>query len=82
MYFKKFFAITCLCFAGSLLNPAQAQQKFTIEDLANLTSVSEPQISPDGKSIVFVVSRPDTIKNMMNRELVCLDISSRNQKAL
>jgi dipeptidyl aminopeptidase/acylaminoacyl peptidase len=82
MYFKKFFAITCLCFAGSLLNPAQAQQKFTIEDLANLTSVSEPQISPDGKSIVFVVSRPDTIKNMMNRELVWLDIASRNQKAL
>jgi dipeptidyl aminopeptidase/acylaminoacyl peptidase len=53
-----------------------------LNDLAKITSVSDPQISPDGKSIVFVVSRPNLDKDRSDRELVRIDISTGAQHVL
>ena len=47
-------ALVSFCSYGAL-----AQKKFELADVAKLTSVSDPQISPDSKSIAIVVSRPD-----------------------
>jgi hypothetical protein len=35
-----------------------AQMKFELADYAKLVNISDPQISPDEKSVVIVVSRP------------------------
>jgi hypothetical protein len=35
------------------------QRRIQLDDLANVVTVSDPQISPDGKSVVCVVSRPN-----------------------
>jgi dipeptidyl aminopeptidase/acylaminoacyl peptidase len=59
-----------------------AQKKFEVDDLAKLTNISDPQISPDGKSVVIVVSRPDYQKNRYNGELVLVDIASGKQRVL
>jgi dipeptidyl aminopeptidase/acylaminoacyl peptidase len=53
-----------------------------LNDLAKIASVSDPQISPDGKSIVFVVSRPNLEKDRSDRELVRIDISTGTQHVL
>jgi dipeptidyl aminopeptidase/acylaminoacyl peptidase len=53
-----------------------------LNDLAKITSVSDPQISPDGKSIVFVVSRPNLDKDRSDRELVRIDIATGAQHVL
>jgi dipeptidyl aminopeptidase/acylaminoacyl peptidase len=82
MLFKKMLTTLFACLAISFITPVIAQQKFTVEDLANITGVSDPQISPDAKSIVFVVSKPDTLKNMVNRELVWMDMATRQQKVI
>src|SRR5271154_4278166 len=77
-------------FAGLLLSlgslcalRASAQTRhIELNDLAEITSVSDPQISPDGKTIVFVVSRPNLEKDRGDRELVQIDIASGKQQVL
>ncbi len=56
--------------------------RFGLPDLGKIVSVSDPQISPDGKSIVFVVSRPDYDLNVHRSEIVLMEISTRDQHVL
>lgn len=53
-----------------------------LNDLTKIVSVSDPQISPDGRTIVFVVSRPNLEKDRTDRELVQIDIASGKQHVL
>jgi dipeptidyl aminopeptidase/acylaminoacyl peptidase len=46
---------------------------FTIKDLYQLKSVSDPQISPDGKTIAFVVTAYCLEKGTSNQELYLMD---------
>jgi dipeptidyl aminopeptidase/acylaminoacyl peptidase len=62
--------------------PLVAQKKFELPDVAKLTSISDPQLSPDGKSIVVVVSRPDYVQNRYNAELVLVDVATGKRRAL
>ena len=59
-----------------------AQKRFELSDLSKLTSLNDPQISPDGKSIVLVVSRPDYKLNASQSELILIDIASGKQRVL
>ncbi len=63
--------------------PASTQSRhIELNDLAKIVSVSDPQISPDGKTIVVVVSRPNLEQDRNERELVLVDIASGKQRAL
>ena len=63
--------------------PVRAQTRhLELSDLAKITSVSDPQISPDGKSIVFVVSRVNLEQDRSDRQLVLIDIASGVQHVL
>ena len=75
------FGILALLF---LLHPGQvfSQRRFELDDLAKLVNISDPQISPDGKSIVILVSRPDYQKNRYNAELVLIDVATAKQRIL
>lgn len=49
---------------AALLAPAAfAQRSFTIPDALGIASVSDPQLSPDGEFVVYVVSRIDLDEN-------------------
>lgn len=62
---------------------ASAQERrIQLEDLAKIVTVSDPQISPDGKSIVCVVSRPNFDENRSDRELVLVDVATGAQRVL
>jgi len=43
--------------------PTQAAHSFRVEDMQHLSRVSGLKLSPDGKWVAFVVSRPDVAKN-------------------
>src|SRR5713226_7637585 len=63
--------------------PAFAQSRhIELNDYAKITSVSDAQISPDGKTIVFVVSRPNLEQDRSDRELVLFDIATGAQHVL
>ncbi len=67
------FKTVLLVFCTTLI---YGQKKFELADYARFVNISDPQISPDGKSVVIVVARPDYINNRFNAELVRVDVAS------
>jgi dipeptidyl aminopeptidase/acylaminoacyl peptidase len=61
--------------------PAVAN-RFTADDVVRVTRVSDPQISPDGKSIVIVVGHPNFKTDKIDSELVLVDIATHAQRVL
>lgn len=61
---------------------ANAQKKYDLAAQAKIVSLSDPQISPDGKSIVIVTQRPDYDANRYNTALVTVDIATGKNRAL
>ncbi|MBK9399711.1 MAG: S9 family peptidase [Bacteroidetes bacterium] len=61
---------------------AYGQKKFEIADYAKFVNITDPQISPNGKSVVIVVSRPDYVNNRYNAELVLVDVASWKKRVL
>src|SRR6516165_1446029 len=60
----------------------ETPRRFELDDLGKLVGVSDPQVSPDGKSVVVVVSRPNYEKNRSDKELVMVDVASGKQRVL
>jgi dipeptidyl aminopeptidase/acylaminoacyl peptidase len=62
---------------------ASAQQhRIQLEDLTKIVTVSDPQISPDGKSIVCVVTRQNFDEDRSDHELMLVDVATSAQKVL
>ncbi|HJQ71547.1 MAG TPA: S9 family peptidase [Blastocatellia bacterium] len=62
---------------------AYAQKRaFTIEDLYRIKSVSDLHVSPDGKSVIYVVSTPDLARAKRASQLWMIDIDGRNARRL
>jgi dipeptidyl aminopeptidase/acylaminoacyl peptidase len=69
--------LVCLSTASSA-----AGERFTLEHVAKIVNVSNPRISPDGKSIVIAVSRVNLKDNRNDTELVLVDVATKAQKIL
>jgi dipeptidyl aminopeptidase/acylaminoacyl peptidase len=76
---KKLIAILFL--SGSVLF-LQAQQKFGLYDLDLIYSLSDPQISPDGKAILIVVSKPDSLINKNRSFIAKVDVATSTTQQL
>ncbi|MDX2029688.1 MAG: S9 family peptidase [Blastocatellia bacterium] len=62
---------------------AQASAKrFDLEVAAKIVRLSDPQIAPDGKSIVVVVSRANYEENRWEGELTLVDVATSAQRVL
>jgi dipeptidyl aminopeptidase/acylaminoacyl peptidase len=62
---------------------AEAQtRKIELGDLQKIVNVSSPAISPDGKSIVIVVSRVNWDEDRYDSQLVLVDIATGAQRPL
>ncbi len=80
---KRILAIACLVFA--LLVPAAAQaakKPFTIADLYRLKTVADPQISPDGAKIAFVVTESDLAKGKTNSDIYLMNADGSGLRRL
>ncbi|HHG86412.1 MAG TPA: S9 family peptidase [Bacteroidetes bacterium] len=60
--------------------PVSAQETLSPELLWKIRRVSDPQVSPDGKSVLFGVSAYDLSLNKGNRDLYIVDLPSANGK--
>ena len=54
-----------------------AKRSFQLKDLRKLVRLSSPQISPDGRQIAVIVSRPNWKKDKNNQEIDLINISDR-----
>jgi hypothetical protein len=53
-----------------------AARDFRLPDLRNLVSLSDPQVSPDGREIVVVVSTPDWGSDESRHEIDLIDVAT------
>ncbi|HEX4946825.1 MAG TPA: hypothetical protein VFZ34_09185, partial [Blastocatellia bacterium] len=77
----KCFAILCLCVAATQFTFAQTK-RFDLDAAAKLVRLSDPNIAPDGKSIVVVVARANYDDNRWENELLLVDVATGAQRAL
>ncbi|HEV8483719.1 MAG TPA: S9 family peptidase [Blastocatellia bacterium] len=67
----------------ALASAAHAQKRaFTIEDLYRIKSISDVHISPDGKSVVYVVGTPDLPRAKRASHIWLMDVDGRNARQL
>ena len=76
---KLFVNIACVLF---LSVSGFAANRFDIAHLDKIRRVADPQISPDGKSIVIVVSRPNYAEDRYDADLVLVDVPDGRQRTL
>jgi dipeptidyl aminopeptidase/acylaminoacyl peptidase len=58
------------------------KRAFTIEDLYRIKSISDVHISPDGKSVVYVVGEPDLARAKRASHIWMMDIDGGNARQL
>ena len=84
-FVRVIFLLGILAVFLALAAPDRAEARTrTIElgDLQKIVSVSSPAISPDGKSIVIVVSRVNWDEDRLDSQLVLVDIATGAQRSL
>ncbi|MFL5580777.1 MAG: prolyl oligopeptidase family serine peptidase [Gemmatimonadaceae bacterium] len=66
------------------LAPAAAAQARRLElaDVGRIVRLGDPQISPDGRTVIVAVSRADLAANAWRTELVAVDVASGAQRVV
>jgi dipeptidyl aminopeptidase/acylaminoacyl peptidase len=64
------------------LAAALSAARFGIDSIGKIVRLTDPQISPDGRSIAIVVSRTNYEENRYDPELTLIDIATRAQRTL
>ncbi|MBX9787998.1 MAG: S9 family peptidase [Pirellulales bacterium] len=62
-------AFLAIVLVHNMITPASAARPITLDDFFALARVSEPQISPDGRNVVYVVTTVDRVKNSSSSTL-------------
>jgi dipeptidyl aminopeptidase/acylaminoacyl peptidase len=57
-------------------------RRFTADDLPRIVRVSDPQISPDGKTIAFVVARANLKEDRWDSEIDFVDVANKTVRAM
>jgi len=70
-----------LALAGVIAAPAHSRAAFTAEDLVRLQRVSDPQPSPDGRYVAFVLRMTDMAANEGRTHLLVIDRGEINPQA-
>jgi dipeptidyl aminopeptidase/acylaminoacyl peptidase len=84
---RKFITRSSLALAFALssiaLLPAQtAKRPLSLDDLAKMKEVRDPQCAPDGKSVAFVVSTTDMKEDKSSSHIWNVDIDGKNERQI
>ena len=74
--------LAALLIAPAVALAQTANRSFTLDDLAKIRSVSDPQRSPDGKWVAYTVGTADTEKDKHNRDLWMVSWDGKDQVQL
>ena len=78
-----FLGVLAILLALAAPGRAMAQaRKIELDDFRRIVSVSSPEISPDGKSVVIIVSRVNWDEDRHDSQLVLVDIATGAQRPL
>ena len=80
---KKLFPILLLVLASITVLMAQtARRPFKLDDLARLREVRDPQLSPDGQWIAYVVSTIDAKEDKSNSHIWMVSFDGKNDRQI
>src|SRR5689334_10215569 len=68
----------CLAFIALSLSASQSKHPFTFEDMMKLKRVGDPQVSPDGKWVIFSVVDVDLAANTKTPHIWIVPLSTDN----
>jgi dipeptidyl aminopeptidase/acylaminoacyl peptidase len=79
-----FFAATAAALIGLVgcSFACATERGFSLSDLRSLVSLSDPQVSPDGRRIAVVVSRPDWKSDEATHEIDLIDVATGARRPL
>lgn len=78
-------ASTTVALIAAVLIPSLAgaqANRLQLRDVARIVHVSDPELSPDGRSIAVIVSRPNLAQDDYDSSLVLIDVASGTQRML
>ena len=78
------FFLLFILISTSLSGVAQTEtsRSFQLKDLRKLVRISSPRISPDGREIVFIATRPDWKNDKTRQEIDLVQISDHSLRTL
>jgi dipeptidyl aminopeptidase/acylaminoacyl peptidase len=80
---KKLFAILLLILASmSVLLAQTARRPFKLDDLARLHEVRDPQVSPDGQWVAYVVSTIDAKEDKSSSHIWMVSFDGKNDRQI
>jgi dipeptidyl aminopeptidase/acylaminoacyl peptidase len=80
---KKLFAILLLTLASmSVLLAQTARRPFKLDDLARLREVRDPQVSPDGQWVAYVVSTIDAKEDKSSSHIWMVSFDGKNDRQI
>jgi dipeptidyl aminopeptidase/acylaminoacyl peptidase len=71
-----------LAVLGGAVPAAGEAARFTLDDLDRIVLLHDPQLSPDGRTVVMVVARANLEENRYDRELVLVDARTQEIRTL
>ncbi len=75
-------SISVLLIAFTSIIVAQDTRRFTIQELLKVRRVSDPQVSPDGKSMAFAIGDVNFLANRVLTHIYSMPIGGGNMKQL
>ncbi|HUT28541.1 MAG TPA: S9 family peptidase [Sedimentisphaerales bacterium] len=84
MYLKRglMFLLTCLSAGGAAQICAGQTHPFSVHDMLAMDRFSDPHVSPDGKSVVFVLSQTDLEANRTRTDLWLIGADGKGLRRL
>jgi dipeptidyl aminopeptidase/acylaminoacyl peptidase len=79
---KKYCVVMMILFVFTTLAFAQSKHPLTFDDVAAMHSLSDPQISPDGKWIAYTVTVTDKAANSSNSDIWMVSIDGKTTRQL
>ncbi|MBN1782090.1 S9 family peptidase [bacterium] len=77
---RRFLCFTCLLITG--FSVFAGKRAFTIEDLYRIKSVSDPQISPDGRTIAFTATEYQLKEGKSNSDIWMVDADGQHLRQI
>ncbi len=71
-----------LCLAAVVSAGYAQGRTFTADDLTKIVRVSDPQVSPDGKTIAFVVGRANLKEDRWDFEIDLVDVAAKQVRVM
>ena len=74
--------VLCAVIAGAAFPAGAAARTMDFADLRRVVSFSEPQLSPDGKSVLYLRARANFAKDRNHTDLMLMDVATRHRRNL